>query len=214
VHLDHLAAGLPESLRGEQAGRAIAGVDHHLEGALGPGPGGQILDVSPADALDPAVFPGGLAEPAGLDDLPELLDLFGLEGLREPLGQLHAGPAVLVMAGRDHGSGGDIEVVLGEVQGRGQQQPHVHHARPGGHQAECEGVLDLLRIGPIVMSHHHLGVLLESLEMVEQPGPEGLAQYGHPGVVQLWSIRLGQSPADVILPEPGGLDQGFVEVIG
>ncbi len=203
VGLDHHWHAHPaDGLRREGPGRAIAAGDHHLQRPRDAGAGGGVGDVAflHAPYVGQAAARPRLAL-AGEHDFLEPAHLVGAEGQRRPGPHLHPAPAVLVMAGGDHGHAGGVQVELGEIGDRRHRQADVEDLAARLDQPQGQGLLDGKRIGPVVMSDHHPALA----EILEQ-GPEPQA---HDLRAQQVELRPEQ-PAGVVLTKAGRLHQGLV----
>ncbi len=133
VGLDHHRHAHPaDGLGREGAGRAVAAGDHHLQGPLDVGPRRGVLDVAllhPVDVGQASAGPGLTLGPQ--HDLLEPPHLVGPESERRLAAHLHPGPAVLVVAGGDHGDTGRLQVELGEIGDRSDGHADVQHLAAG-----------------------------------------------------------------------------------
>ena len=75
------------------------------------------------------------------------VDLVRPEGQRPLRAHLHAGPAILIVAGGDHRHGRAVQRELREIGHRRQRQADVMHFAAGPHQADGQRLLDRERIG-------------------------------------------------------------------
>jgi hypothetical protein len=115
-----------------------------LSGRLDLGPVGQHGDVALGHVRHEDIF----AADAGFviafkDDLLELAHFVGAERQWAVHAHLDARPAVVVVAGGDHGDAFDIEVELGVVGHRRQGQADVVDFGAAGEQAGNQGLLYL-----------------------------------------------------------------------
>ena len=199
VHLDHLGSHAAQGFRREGPGRAVsAGGDHldrpaqlHLA---------HLLEVALAEVLDAGQRP---AAPrltlAAQHDVLQPADLVGAEGQRRIGPHLDPGPAILVVAGGDHGHARSVQRELGEIGHRRQGQADVQHFHAAFQQAEGQGLLHRQGIGAEVVADHDARPLADLVDV----GRQAQAQRLHAQQVDL----LLQHPARVVLPEAGRLDQ-------
>src|SRR5690606_16487901 len=137
---------------------------------------------------------------AAQHDLFQPADLVRPEGQRRIGPHLDPGPAVLVVAGGDHGHARRLERELGEIGGRRQGEAEVQHLAAAFQQAEDQGLFDAQRIGPEVVADH---------DPRRRPGLVDVGRQTQPQGLQAQQIDLlAQDPARVVLAKAGRLDQG------
>ena len=201
VEIDHFRAHAAQRFRRECARRAVAAGGHDPKGPRDPHFRRHVGDVALHHALDagqPAA--GALDAGARQHDLLQAADLVGAEGEGLVRAHLHPGPAVLVVAGGDHGHAGGVEVELGEI-GHGRKgQADVEHLAAGRDQAQAERLLHRQRIGTEIVADHHARRHADLVDI----GPQAQAQGLDAQQVDL----LFQDPARVVFPETRRLDQG------
>ncbi|MNI36288.1 hypothetical protein D3C73_903330 [compost metagenome] len=201
VHLDHLGAHQAQHLGGEGSGRAVAAGGHDLERARQLHLGRHVLDVGLAEALDALQLAAGAGDALTVqDDLLQAAHLVGAEGQGRLGAHLHAGPAVLIVAGRDHGDTGAVQRELGVV-GHGRQgQADVQHLHPAFQQAQDQRLLHRQGIAAEVVAHGDLRRLADLVDIGGQAQAQGLD-------AQEIDLLL-QNPAGVVFAKAGRLDQG------
>ncbi len=202
VHLDHLGhAHAAQGLRREGAGRAVAAGGDHLQRTLQRHARGDVGDVAFGHAGHVHELAAGLLPPASREhDLLQPAHLVRAEGQGLVRAHLDPGPAVLVVAGGDHGHARRVQIELGEIGHGRDRQADVEHLAAGGDQAQRQGLLDREGIGAEVVADHDAG-LAELLDV----GPEPEAQGFHAKQVDL----RPEQPARVVFAKAGRLDQGF-----
>ena len=139
---------------------------------------------------------GARGEPAVLDPLAQRLDV--LSGQREP-GEDHLEAVHLrwvVRSGHLHAAVG-LEMVDGEVECGGRDQPHREHRGAGGAEALDQRVHQRLAGGPVVATHGQRGGTAEPLARL---GAHGRADC--PGDFR--REVLADGAPDVVLPEDDG----------
>jgi len=167
---------------------------------------GDIGDVALGHALDAGQFAAVPApELAAEDDLLQPAHLVRAEGQGPGGAHLDPGPAVLVVAGGDHGHAGCVQVELGEIGGRRQGQADVQHLAAGLQQAQHQGLFDRQAVGPEVVADDDL-----RLAQLVDVGPQAQAQRLD---AQQVDVRPEQ-PAGVVFAETGRLDQRLVLIVG
>ena len=113
---------------------------------------------------------------------------------------LDAGPAIVVVAGGDHGDAFDAEVELREIGHRRQRQADVVHLGAAGQQAGGQRRFDRGRIGAVVVADHDPH---RHAALAHQRG-KAEADRLKPEQVDL----LGVAPARIIFTKSGRLDEG------
>ena len=129
-----VAPSCGEHARREGAGRAVAAGDHHLHGTQQFRPRQQIGHIALGhvghEDVAPACVLGG--EAGAEHDVLERGHVVGGEGQRPLHAHLDAGPAIVVVAGSDHGDAFDLERELREIGHRRQRQADVVHLGAAG----------------------------------------------------------------------------------
>ena len=142
IERDDLAADFFQHLRREGARRAVAAGADHFEAALELRPLGEVGDIAGRKVLDEGVGAASLhLVLAAEHDVLEPAHLVGAESERAVRPHLHAGPAVVVVRGGDHGDAGHVEVELGEIGHRGHREPDVVHPAAGRHEPVFSAIL-------------------------------------------------------------------------
>ena len=142
VERDDLAADRLQHLRREGAGGAVAAGDDDLDAALQLRPVGEIGDIARREIFVELVgAAAAVVELCAEHDLLQPRHLVGAEGQRPVRAHLHAGPAILVVRGGDHGDGRHVEIELGEIGHRRHGKADVVHLAARSHQAGDQRVL-------------------------------------------------------------------------
>ena len=199
IHLDDLGAHPPQARWREGPGRAVAAGADHLQRPLELAVRCGVGDIALGHAFYLGERPAGPGlETAAEHDLLQSTDLIRPEGHRWTGSHLHASPAVLVVAGGDHGHAGRVEVELGKIGDRRQRQADIEHLAAGGDQAERQGLLHRQRIRPVVVAD-------------DDPRPAELMDIGpqaHAKRLDAQQVEIrAQQPARVVLAKAGWLDQ-------
>ena len=193
-------------MRREGAGRAIAagGDDLELAAELRLAIG-EIGDVACREIIDEAIGAAlRIMIGAGEHDLFQPAHLVGAEGHRALRAHLHAGPAIVVMRGGDHGHSRNIELELREIGHRRQRQADVMDPDAGGHEARRKRQFDRGGIGAIIVAGHDLRLDAHFLQQRAKTEAEGLDAH------QI--DFLSEKPARVIFAKAGRLHQGSLFV--
>ena len=198
IERDDLAADLFQNLRREGAGGAVAAGADHLEAALEFRPIGEVGDIARRKVLDEGVAAAGLHFVLAAEhDVLEPAHLVGAEGERAVRSHLHAGPAVIVVRGGDHGDAGHVEVKLGEIGHRGHREPDVVHPAAGRHEAVCERHLDRRRIGAEIVTGNDVRPHPEFVDQRAEAEPQRLDTH---------QVDLAaEQPARIVFAKAGGL---------
>ncbi len=185
---------------GERPGGAVAGGDDDLELALELRPVGQRLHVALGDVglEDVAAAVSSLVGGAE-HDLLELRHFLGAECQRPLQAHLDAGPAVVVVARRDHGDALDVEVELGEVGHRRDGEADVVHLGATGHQPDHQRLLHAGRVRAVVVADDDA---LWHAAAAKQRG-DAEADSVEPHEIDL----VGKEPARVVLAKSRRLDE-------
>ena len=200
VHLDDLGPHPAQGLGRKGTGRAIAAGGHDLDRPAQLHLGGDLFQIAFAEAFDPRQRTARAGHALAIeDDVLEPPDLVGAEGQGRVGPHLDPRPAVLVVAGRDHGHAGCVEGELGEIGRRRQGQTDIQNLHPAFQQAEGQGLFHAQRIGAEIVADHDPRPLADLVHIGRQPEAERL-------YAQQIDLLL-QDPARVVLAEPGRLDQ-------
>ena len=202
VERDDGGAELGENARGEGARRAVAAGDDDLQGAQQFGPRQEIghvalRHVGHEDVATALVLRG---EPRVEHDLLERGHVVGREGERPLDAHLDAGPAIVVMAGGDHGDAFDFKRELREIGHGRERQADIVHLGAAGKQSRDQRGLHCGRVRAVVVADHDAqwhAALAHQRRQAEADGFE-------PEQVDL----LGKAPARVIFAKAGRLDEG------
>ena len=134
IERDDRCAERGEHPGGERAGGAVAARDHGLQGTPQFRPRQEIGQVALGQIGHEDVAPGIVAriEPALEHDVLERGHVFWGERQRPLHAHLDAGPAIVVVARRDHGDAFDLELELGEIGHGREREPDVVHFGAAG----------------------------------------------------------------------------------
>jgi hypothetical protein len=139
-----------------------------------------------------------VAELAPGDDLLQAAHLVGAEGHR-PLGaHLHAGPAVVVVRGGDHGDTGAIEGELAEIGHRREGEADILHPQARRLHPGDQRELDRGGVGAEIVAGDDVGAHAALMDQRAEPQPERLDAH------QVDLLR--EQPAGVVLAKARGLD--------
>ena len=153
VHLDHLGAHAAQGLGHEGAGRAVATGGHDPDRPGEFRPGGDLCQIAVGKALDRNPAPARALDPSALERQGlEPRHFLRAEGEGRMRAHLDPGPAVLVVAGRDHGDARHAQGLAGEIGHGGQAEADVVNLGPAGDQTPDQGRLHVFRIAAIVMA--------------------------------------------------------------
>ncbi len=130
-------------------------------------------------------------------DLLQPRHLVGTEGQRPVGAHLHAGPAVVVVRGGDHGDAGHVEIKLREIGHRRYREADVMHLAARRHQAGDQRVFDRGGIAAEIMPGDDLLLDAELGDQRTQPHAERL----HTHQIDF----LVEQPTRVIFAEAGRL---------
>ena len=184
----------------ESAGGAVAAGGHDFELALEFRPLGQIGDVAFGEILHEHIgAAAGKIELGAEHDLFQPRHLVRAEGQRPVSPHLHAGPAIVVVRGGDHGDARHVQLKLREIGHRRDRQPDVVHLAARRHQAGHQRQLHRGRIGTEVVASDDLRLDTHLSNKRAQPHAERL--HAH----QIYFFF--QQPARVVFAETGGLHQ-------
>ena len=202
VERDDGGAKLGENARGEGAPRAVAAGDDDLQGAQQFGPRQEIGHVALRhvryeDVAATLVLRGELRVE---DDLLERGHVVGREGEGPLDAHLDAGPAIVVMAGGDHGNAFDLKGELREIGHGRERQADIMQLGAAGKQSHCERGFHRGRIGAEVVADHDARGHAARAHQCGKAESDGL----EPEQVDL----LGVAPARVIFAKSGRLDEG------
>ncbi|MNR07951.1 hypothetical protein D3C85_1240850 [compost metagenome] len=154
-----------------------------------------------AEALDAFDATAGTGDALAVQhDLLQAADLVRTEGQRGLGAHLDAGPAVFIVAGRDHGHAGAVQRELGVIGHRRQGQTDVDHLHAALQQAEDQGLFHRQGIGAEVMADGDARAHADLVRIGGQAQTQGL----NAQKVDLFF----QNPARVVLAEARRLDQG------
>ena len=202
VEPDNLAADRFEHLRREGARRAVAAGTDHLQLALEFRPFGEIGDVARRKVLDEVIGAAARKLERGIEhDLLQPRHLVGTKGQRPVGAHLHAGPAIVVVRGRDHRDARHVELELREIGHRRHRESDVVHLAAGGEQPGDQRVLYRRRITAKVMAGDDLGLLAKLADQCAEPHAQRL----QPHQVDF----LAEQPSRVVLAETGWLHHRF-----
>ena len=207
VHLDHFGAQRPQAIASEGARGAVAASGDDLDLPRQLCIAHDRLDVllaQPVDAADRSA--GALDKAAVHHDLLELAHLVRPERQWTVGAHLHAGPAILVVRGGDHGAAGGVQFELAPVDHRREREADIQHFAAAGDQAERERVLDRLADRAEIMAGDDRRLHAEFVEQRRHAEAERL----HTGQVQFRRLGMADTiepPAGVVLAEARGLHQ-------
>ena len=195
----HLDADTLEKLGREGRGRAVAGGADHAQLARHPEVAHEVVEIGLAHAIDEFIRAAVARFALTVQhDVAQFGHFVGAVGERTVKAHLDAGPAVGVVAGRDHRHGGRIEVELREIGHRAERRADVAHPDAGLHQADDQRLFDRQRIVAVVVADGDLGLDAAAVHLRAEPE----AERGHAGQVDL--VRV--FPPRVVFAEPGGRD--------
>ena len=198
VERDHLAADRFHHLRRERARGAVAAGDHDFQLALQLRALGEIGDVARRKILVELIGAAGLVPEFGVEhDLLQPRHLVGTEGKRPVGAHLDAGPAIVVMRGRDHRDAGHVEVELREIGHRRHGKPDVMHLAARRHQAGDQRIFDRGRIAAEIVPGDDLLFDAEFRDQRAQPHAQRLNAHQIDFLVE--------QPARVIFAKTGRL---------
>ena len=202
IERDHLAAQTLQHFRGEGARRAIAAGRHHLELARDARALDEILDIAGAEAIDIMIGAAlGIGEMTAQHDVAQAPHLVRPEGDGALGAHLHAGPAVVVVGGGDHGDRRHVQIELGEIGHGGEGEADVMDLHPRRHEAGNEGVFDGGGIAPVVVAGDKLGLDAH----LAQQGAQAHAQRLYAHQIDF----LAEEPPRIIFPKARRLDHGL-----
>ena len=206
VAFDHLDADAAEKLRREGRCGAVAGGADHLQRAGHAKIAGQVVEISFTHAIDEFISAtgcgGAFATEHDVAQFGHFVRAVG-EGALEP--HFHAGPAVGVVAGGDHGDGRHIEMELGEIGHGAERRADILDPDTGLHQAEDQGVFDRQRIVAVIVADSDHRLDAATLYLGAEAEPEG----GDAGQVDGFGIL----PAGIVFAEAGGRDHRVAQEI-
>ena len=202
VHLDHLDAHPTQGVRGEGAGGAVAAGADHLQRPLDLHLGGDVGHIGLAEVPDTDQFPARPGHALAVQhDVFQPGHFLGPEGQGLVRPHLDPGPAVLVVAGGDHGHAGGVQFELTEI-GHGRQgQADVQNLHPAFQKAQDQGLFDAEAVAAEIMAGDDPGRDADFVDI----GGQGQAERLNAEEIDL----LLQDPARVVFPKPGRLDQGL-----
>ena len=190
----------------KRAGRAVAARRHDADRArqfvtLGHGIEIELAEIGDVDVEAAAARLACAAE----HDLLQPRHFIGTEGERALRAHLHAGPAILIVARRDHGHRRTIESELREIGDGRQRKADVMHLAAGIHQAKDQRLLDRERVGPEIVTDRHARLDADFMQIGSEPEPERL---------DAKKIEFAaEHPARVILAEAVGRDERMVLIV-
>ncbi len=153
IHLDHFHAHTAQGLGGKGTGGTIATGRDDAQRTLDLRLGGDVGDIGFGKVFDVGQgATGTLDTQTAQHDFLQAAHLIGAEGQGLVRAHLHAGPAVFVMTGGDHGHAGAIKGELGEIGGRRQGQTDIQHLHPALQQADRQGLFDGDGIGTEIVT--------------------------------------------------------------
>ena len=198
VERDHLAAELRQNLWRESARRAVSAGDHNLQLAFEGLAVCEVRDVARGDVLVEVIGAAFMQREAAFkNEVAQRAHILRPESQRARHAHLDAGPAIVVVACRDHGNAFDLKRELREI-GRGRKrQPDVMHLRAASKHAGYQRTFDARRIGAVIVPRHdpHRHAALPHQRR------HGHANRLHPHQVDF----LREEPARVVFAETGGL---------
>ena len=184
----------------ESAGGAVAAGRDHLELALELRPLGEVGDVALGEILHEHVRAAALEIELGAEhDFLQPRHLVRPEGERPVGAHLHAGPAIVVVRGGDHGDAGHVELELREIGHRRDGEADVVHLAARRHQAGDQRQLHRGRIAAEIVAGDDLRLDAHLADQRAEPHAERL----HAHQVDLFF----QQPARVVFAEAGRLHQ-------
>ena len=128
IHRHDLAADRLHHLRCERACRTVAAGDDDFQLALDLCFFGQVCDIARRKILDETILTRGLQLECRIEhDLFQPVHLVGTEGQWTIGTHLHAGPAIVIVRGRDNGDARHVEIELREIGHRRDAEPDVVH---------------------------------------------------------------------------------------
>ncbi len=140
---DHLNANAVKNCWCKYARGAIAAGSNHFQFALDLGAIHKVRDVAFSHIIHIRIAaPRARLIGAVQNDFAERTHLVWTKGQRARSPHFDAGPAVFIMAGRDHGNGRGIEVELGEIGHWGKRRADILDRDPGLHQPQHQRIFD------------------------------------------------------------------------
>ena len=194
-----LAANGFQHARGKGAGGAVAAGGDDLQFALELRPVGDVGDIAVRKILDEDIGAGAQLELGAEHDVLEPRHLGRPEGQRPVGAHLHAGPAIVVVRGGDHGDAGHVEIELGEIGHRRDAQADVMHLAAGRHQAGHQRHFHRRRIAAEIVSGDDLRLDAHFLNQGAEPHAQRLDAHQ----VDFFF----QEPARVVFAKAGRLHQ-------
>ena len=193
-----------EKLGRDGRGGAVAGGADDLELAGHAEIADQVVEIGLAHAVDELVAAAvAFLAFAVQHDIAQLAHFIRSVGEGPVEAHFHAGPAVGVVAGRDHGDRRHVEVELREI-GHGREgRADIFHLDAGLHEADDQGVLDRQRIVAIVVADGDHGGDAALVHL----GAEAEAEGRHARQVDL--VRV--FPARIVFAKAGGLDHRIAQ---
>ena len=204
---NNVAAELRQRLRRESARRAVSARNHDLQFAFEGLAVREIGDVALGHVRMEVIGAAFVQRDAAFENqVAQRAHILRPEGQGTRHAHLDAGPAIVIVARRDHGHAFDLKRELREIGHRRKRKPDIVHLRAASKHAGDQRVFDARRIGAVIVPRHDPG----RHAALPHQRRHGDADRLHPHQVDF----LREQPARIVFAKTGGLHVGQPLEIG